>query len=352
MAILHGDEVADLVTTTLNGLPKGDFTDNSLDLNELVAMNRLLKKGTVKFESSGTKLEFDVMVDHNHSAAMVGLGQVITPNDRDVMIKGEIPWRHMNNYFLIEERMVSMNRSPSKIVDYLKTRRIAGQISGAKKMEEQFWNKPSSSSDEENAYGVPFYVVYNATQGFNGAAPTGFTTVANINPSTYTRWKNWSANYTAIAKTDLIRKMRRGMFEIDFKPPVKDIPETKRGAHRYGIYTVYEVRSKVEELLEAQNDNLGKDVASMEGDAQIFKVPLVAVPQLKDSAVADSDPVYMLDWATFFPVFLEGEYMMEQKPIRLSLQPRTLVTHTHNTFNFKNTDRRRQAVFAKAAPFA
>lgn len=353
MAVLQGDAVADLVTVTQNALPKGDFTAEILDNDrqKLVAMDILLKKGKVKTEPSGTKLEFDIMTDDNQSAAMVGLGQVIVPNDRDVMIKGEIPWRHINWYHMVEERMVSMNRSPAKIVDYVKTRVIAGDASGMRKMEEQYWSKPASSTNTTDLFGVPYYVVYGATEGFQSGLPTGFTTIANIDPAAQDRWRNWAANYTAVSKTDLIRKMRKGAYKTDFRPPVKDIPNAV-AKRRLAFFTTYEVTSKMEELLEAQNDNLGKDVASMDGQVTIFKIPVVPVPELERVATAASDPIYQLDNDSFFCVFLEGEYMNRQAPLRLPYQPRTLVTHTHCTLNTKCISRRRQAVYAKSAPFA
>ena len=53
-------------------------------------------------------------------------------------------------------------------------------------------------------------------------------------------------------------------YYTDFKPLVEGMPTYSTGDD-YGIYTNYSVLGEMTQILEAQNENLGTDVAPMEG---------------------------------------------------------------------------------------
>jgi hypothetical protein len=183
-----------------------------------------------------------------------------------------------------------MNRQPRRILDILKIRRIDAMISLTELMETAFWSFPTST-DDVTPYGIAYWIVkagMSTTGGFNGTLQSGYTTVGGVNPTTYPRWRNWNCQYTVVSKDDLIRKWREAATKTDFTPPVDGIPTFNTG-DQYGFYSNYAVIGALEEVLEAQNDDLGEDVASMDGRAVFRRSPVNYVPKLDADTTG---PVY------------------------------------------------------------
>ena len=77
-----------------------------------------------------------------------------------------------------------MNRSPARLVNLLQSSRVDAMTDLAELMESNFWGAPASSSDTLKPYGVPYWIVYNATTGFNGGHPSGFSDVGSFSSTT------------------------------------------------------------------------------------------------------------------------------------------------------------------------
>ena len=106
----------------------------------------------------------------------MGLVEVDNTNYADVITTGSIPWRHLETSWTIDRRMIAMNLDPARIVEIFLTQREQAIISLAEYFEAtSFWNKPSTSSDNKEMFGIFYWLSYSATQGFNGGNPTGFT---------------------------------------------------------------------------------------------------------------------------------------------------------------------------------
>jgi hypothetical protein len=219
----------------------------------------------------------------------------------------------------------------------------------AKHMEERFWTKPAASTDSSRMYGIPYWIVYPGTVSGNGAFdggnPSGFSAGAgNLDSTTYSAWKNWAATYAAVTSTDLIRKWRRAATFTNFKAPVPS-PSYNTG-NNYGYYTNYNVIGPLEEALEAQNDNLGNDIASKDGRLLFRQVPVTWVPYLEANT---ANPVYGINWGVLKPAFLAGEYMREEGPNPASSQHTVFVTHVDTTLNLMCTNRRMNFVLGNSA---
>lgn len=340
MAIQAAD-LADLGRLTLNDLGKLKWTDLTLDQQELIVMPMLMKKEKVQFDG-GKGHQFNLMVSLSGNAQNIGLYQVIQPTVGETMIQGSVPWRHTTTNYSYDRRELAMNRGASQIVNLLKTRRTDAMIGLAKKMEEDFWSKPATSADTIKPFGVDYWIVKNASAGFNGGDPSGFTAgAAGIATATYPRWKNYTDQYVAITKDDLITRWRKAATKTAFKPPVS-VEQYNRGAQRYGYYCNYTVIGALEGLLEGQNDNLGNDLASKDGEAMFRKVPVKYVPMLDSTDTQQS--IYGIDWSVFYPVFLQGEYMREEGPDKNPNQPSVYTVNIDTSYNWVCKDRRKQMI--------
>jgi hypothetical protein len=303
--VLTPSGLNDLVQTTLRDLGKPKFTEIASDLQRHTAMKNLLRKNRVTLQS-GYGVQWDVMVNHSGSAANVGLGAADTVSIVDTMTQATADWRNTTANYAVIGQEISMNREPSRIVDLIKARRIACMISLAELMESNFWGPPVSSSDSVTPWGVNMWIVKNATEGFNGGAPSGYTSIG-LNPTTYPRWQNWTYQYSVVSRDDFIRHARKMATFIDFEPPVDGIPTFNTG-DEYGYYTNYGVIGPLEEALESQNDNLGNDIASRDGKVLFRRVPVTWVPKLESDT---TNPFYAINWGWFKTVILEGWWLKE-----------------------------------------
>ncbi len=305
MPVLTASAINDLVTSTLKDLGKPKFTEIATDLQEHTAMKNLLRKDRVVLHS-GYGIQWDVMVAHAGSAANVGLGATDIVNDVDTLVQASADWRFTTCNYSFIGQVVDMNREPARIVNYVQEKRIAALISLAELMEGNFWGPPVASTDSVTPWGVNMWIVKNATQGFNGGAPSGYTSIG-LNPTTYPRWSNWTDQYTAVSRDDFIRKARRAATKVHFKPPVDGIPSFNTG-DRYGYYTTYNVVAYLEEAVESQNDNLGHDVASQDGRTLFRRVPVTWIPKLDADT---TDPFYGINWGYFKTFVLDGWWLRE-----------------------------------------
>ena len=352
MPTIQAADIADLVTTSLNELGRLKMTDLMSSYQNTIVLKRLIKKNKMTFDS-GPALQFNVIVDTNHSARFVGLAAVDDVNATNVMTTGSIPWRHITWNWMYDRREPIMNSGASKIVDLVKTRRIAGLGDAIIKFETSFWRIPLTTNTTD-PYGVQYWIVKSATatttnDGFNGTTPVDAvggsysSGAAGISSSAFSgRWANYATGYSALSKTDLIAKMRRAYVYTDFMPLVDETPVYNLGDD-YGIYTNYTVLSALESILESQNENLGSDVAPMDGKVMFRRTPVTFVKELD---LDTTNPVYGINWGEFFAAGLRGEWMNETVIPKKADQHTVTVTHTDCSFNYMCRNRRRQWVIS------
>jgi hypothetical protein len=291
MGLQYGDIDDAVILTQNNYVKKGGFVDMQTDLTNHIGVREIWGQRKKVFDG-GENWEFQIQMDHNHSARTVGLYETDGSSLNDTMVMGEVAARHVNAHYIYDQREKAFQRGAHAIVDLVKTRYVAMMVSWYELLEEILWGKPVDSSDVKTPFGVAYWVTKSVTEGFNGGNPTGFTAGrAGVDSGTHTRFKNWTAQYAAVSKDDLVRKMRKAHRNIMFKSPVDHAkPDMGMGN---GIYVNDSVIGLLEEILETQNMNLGNDLASKDGKTMFKGTPLTYAPKLDDDS---TNPVYMLDW--------------------------------------------------------
>lgn len=338
------NEIDDAVLLTQNSLIKrGAFLDMQTDLTDHVAVREMWQGRQKKF-AGGVDWTFNAQMDHNHSARTVGLYEQDGSSLGDTMIQGKVGIRHLNAHYIYDQREPDFQRGGTQIVDLIRTRYTAMMVSFYELLEEILWSKPADSSDEKTPYGIAYWIVKNATEGFHGGNPAGFTDGrAGISTTAQPRFANYTAKYTAVSKEDLVRKMRRAHRVSQFRSPVSHSTPAIGGMAN-GIYANDTVIGLLEEILEANNMNLGNDVASKDGKTLFKGTSITYAPKLD----ADStDPIYMIDWKWLAigvmpgwennlsaPYMVPGKHLVRRVDLDASL-------------NMVCTDPRRQTVISK-----
>jgi len=348
MAALQASDIADLITTTQKDLGRMKWTDISYSLQEHVALPMILQKEKVSYQS-GNSLQWNVQTGTSGAAKDTGLYAVDNVNVSDVMQTATAPWRHMTTNYALERREIAMNRTPAQIVDLVKIRRHDAMSSLATHMEERFWTQPTAT-ETDRLYGIPYWITrgaMSAVDGFQGGDPTYTaegTGAGGLASETYSNWQNWSASYTNVTSVDLVRAWRKAATFTNFKAPS---PYAQyEGPSSYGYYTNYSVIGPLEEVLEAQNENLGNDVASKDGQLLFRRVPVQWVPQLEG---ATGNPIYGVNWSSMRPAFLAGEYLREEGPAKASNQHTVFLTHVDMTMNLLCYNRRSNFLLSSGA---
>lgn len=343
MATLTHDEIADLVAGTLMELGPPRFQQIAQELTEYEVMGQWLKKDRVVFDE-GRGIQRNLMTKLGGAASHAGLFEEDQVNVPDLMTQLSIPWRHAKTHWAFERREPLMNRGRSLVFNVIKPRRTGAMIDMAAELEDKAWGDAPAVGNETDPYSIAYYVVKNATAGFNGGNPGSHTACAGVNSDTSSGWKNYTFSYAAtggISKGDAVKKMRTAHRKTNWKSPV-DIQDYRKGkGRRYRLYVNETTISTMEDIGEKQNENLGRDLAPYDGSMTFRKHPVRYIPKLDDET---DNPIYMIDHSCWFPVILRGDYLVESKPKAPTLQHNTFVCFVDISYNYLCVDRRRQCV--------
>lgn len=308
MAALQAASIPDIIAAGLQELGEGQVVDLTTDTQEFVAYTSLMKKPRIDLQSDGYGIQWDLMIDHNHSARAVGLYSKDNINVPNVLTQASIPWRHVEGSYAFDHHEVDMNKGARQIVNLIKTRRHAAMVSMAEFFEDRFW-RLTAVDDTDNMLGVPNWICKSSTAafGFNGTLPSGYTTVAGLSPTLIPRWANGTFLYSSIDTTNLLPLWEEACDKTKFMPPVKTLPDFNTG-DKWGFYTTYVVYQASKQILRSQNDDIGTDLDPYDGRPTFRRVPITWVPQLD---IDLTGPIYGINWGEFKLAILKNWWMKE-----------------------------------------
>lgn len=360
MAELTFEDITDLVTGTLKDLGRLRFQNIAQNLQDYEVVSHWFRRDKVQFQggigiqrtlfSSLSNQASHVSATTTDSYVIPTLLDTVQANWRDA----QSPWG-----FHTDELLMNSGDPAATVLNIIKPRRVDAMLNLAEELEKKAWQVPSST-DKINPYGLPYWVVYNSVEGFNGGTPAGHATVGGVNLSETPNFKNYTVNYTSISKSDLIKKLRTMHRKLQWRSPVS-VPEysAESSYNRFRIYTNDTVIRGLEDIGEGQNENIGRDLAtfgtssdfSADGGVLMFRRhPIKWVPQLDDTSVftACSNPVYMINHSTFYPVCMKGKFLRESGPYPAPNMHNMYRMFVELKYNYLCVDRRRNGVAATA----
>lgn len=290
---ISAEQLADLILATR------DKQDNQLSnlvhsLQKYKVLNHLLggDESRVKAYTGGKYVTFNARINTPGNAKHTGLFNQDSIAITDTMITGSVPWRHTEGGYAFDVGEDAINEGAEAIVDLVKSRRDEMWDDMAKLLESTVASKPATSADNVTPYGLGMYIVKNASEGWNGGNPSGFTSgTAGIDADTYDGWNNYTGTYSAVTKADFIAKVKRAIRKCNFVPPVRSqIPEYNNN-WGWSLYTCNDVYESCLQLLETSNDKI-TDLAGY-NECIISGIPLEWWPQLDSDS---DDPVYGVNW--------------------------------------------------------
>lgn len=339
-------QIDDAVLLTQNKLVKrGAFVDMQTDLTDHVAVREIWEKRKKKF-NGGKAWEVEYQMDHNHSAKSVGLYETDGSSMGDTMAKGEVEPRHVNAHYIYDLREKAFQRGGTSIVDFIKTKYSGMMVSFYEYLEQLLWGKPDDDDDERTPYGLAYWIVRGATEGFTGGNPAGFPNGrAGIDSNKWPRYKNYSAPYAELSDEDFVDKAVRAHRKSKFRSPLSHATP-KLSDMKNGIYTNDTVISTLERLLKKSNMNLGNDIAAKEGKLLFKGTPVQYAPYLDEDA---QDPWFMIDWAWMVLGTMPGWENNLSKPYMVPNKHNVRRVDLDASMNLFCSDPRRQTVLWKNA---
>jgi hypothetical protein len=337
---LQLEAIDDFVAATLPKFKRIKWTDIAQEFPSYIAPKLIKERGVM--EDGGRSIDFRVQTRNSGTFRMTGLYDTDQTGVQDLLISASLPWRFatVNWSYDIREPMFQSERET--IIRLLQVREHAARTDMIAGLEAQLWSSPTSSTDELNMMGIPFWLQKDATTtvggAFNGGNPSGWTGgAAGIDSTVYDGWRNWTFGYSAITTDDLIKKVKKAMVFTDFEA-ADPFPEQKYGNMSRCIYTTYAVVEALERLAETRNENLGTDVARYMNQVTIAGVPVKTSFYL--NANDTSDPLYGVDFGVFRPFIQKGLNMYRQS-VKAARQRMVRDVHLDLGMNFACVNRRR-----------
>lgn len=290
MASLNIEQFGDLVELTLNEYIKTDYVALLTDLTDHPAAKALLNKARFAIKS-GIQLEFKLDMGAESSYEHITATTPDSAELTDSFVSASVPWRKVKTSYAYLEEEMDFNMSPNQLVDVVKARERRCDADWIEGIESDWWTFHSVS--DTNAFrSLPYWIHKNASTGFNGGIPSGYSDVAGLSPTTYPRWNNYTAQYTTFSLDDAVNKIRTMGMKTGFKPIISNLPKLGMNSRR-AFYTNLTVHQTAADLADARNDSMGTDLAKHDGQVTIHRIPLEYVPKLDDDT---TDPIYQIDW--------------------------------------------------------
>jgi len=346
MATLTASDITDLVAATLRDLGPMRFQQVAQSLQYYEVFSKWFRSDKLVFDSGyGIQRTLMNKID-SQAASHVGLMETDQVNMINVLDQLTVDWRHAQTHWGIQYQTdILMNRGKSLVLNVIKPKRAAALLGLVQELENKAWGSAPASTNKVLPYGIQYWIVSNATTGFNGGAPSGHTTVGGVSLTDTPNFKNYTAQYTDVSKTDLIKKLRTAHRKCQFMSPITINDYRGAMGSRYRLYVPETVISSMEDLGEDQNENLGRDLATMDGTMTFRKHPIIWIPKLDSTS---NGPVYMVDHSTFYPVVLKGDYLREGEAEKAPNQHNMFQVFCDLTYNYLCVDRRRNALLTTA----
>jgi hypothetical protein len=351
----QAEELAGLIGTCIKNLGRAKWLDLTTSLQEYFILPMVLDQKKVRFDDPGIGIQYNIVTATSGQARNTKLWDSDQTVQTDHFKQATVPWRHSTASYAFETREQALNSGDdTKILDLVKVRRNNMMVDLANLVEDDYWSKPASSSDDMKVFGLRYWITYggdadnkqSTARNFTGGNPDGFSAGAGgVSSTDVPRWSNFSRGYKSVTKADLVQSMRIGHLSTQFKAPVVS-PTYQRGRNTCEYFTNQAVYLDFANIGESQNQNLGNDLASKDDQMVFRRCPIYYVPKLDEDT---NNPIFGINWSWFAPAFVRGWYMKEDKPRVVGNAHNQIVVHMDMSHNLVCYNRRAQQFYQKKA---
>lgn len=308
----------------------------------------------------GKALTWRIADDVGEEAPPISPGYTFQPAQQADLFQAEMPWTWDHEHCSISELAADLNTGEAQLASDIDLEIQAMLQRIVNKNERNLWTI-RTSTQTEYYQGIPYYVnipgnasgwtgTYN---GFQGFYPAGWTTVANVDPTVHTKYRNYADIYTAFSDTDFSLKVSMLMMAIDFHVPPGTSAQSAGGVNALTIYMGPNTNAQREAAAVGRNDQVGFDTNPAAGKAATFGIQPTVVPILDILAASGSWPIYFINHGPMglHPVFLKNRRFERSRTNELMQASDSRYWEIRWGLQMRCRSRRRQAGMAKSAPF-
>jgi len=349
-------QITDLIAGTLSTRPV-KLTDISQagGITKYRILSEIWQKHKMKL-TGGNKIEFDLDYIPNDSTQASSLYDEDKISVNNTLTTGELPFRFIKQHWAYDVRESFLNGKPEQIINVIENRRRKSLIGAHIFAEDKGWGF-TPATDSENMFGLQNFIVPKTGAaedvGYNSALPTGYSTIAGIDPTVATRWKSGTGIYSAFTSADLVWKLYEMFYMLGYAPPVQSSMVSNQKP-QYMLATTLDVINNLNQMVEGKAYQTAKTnkVSLFDGVVTYKGVLFEAVDKLTqvDRALTTQEmPIFVIDWTTW-------KFYHFNKNIINETPPTNKNTGSHNTFagwldimgNFACTDITRNGCLTKA----
>lgn len=344
---------ADFVSATAERVltPPRDII-NDATLHTYAIADALKGRGEDEVVQSGAEITDRIQLKAGSGFGFYDPNEQFQPIIEDTLTKMRCPWRFAKDYWAWTDHEIKLNTG-DRLIQWKSLRdskRQAAHVSTFNGMEAAIWATPVSATMESltttggRPYSIPCFITED------GLAPSGFSTVMQIDPSTQPNWRNQVVNYQ-IADPDgtLVSGMeelwRRCKFE---SPETKDNYFRETKFRKFKIYTNMDGWKMAVRLLRQTNDRNypQNDLGYATDDPTFGRIPISWIETLDAAGYASGQPrFFYTNYEYLFPVYHSERYFYETDPISGGhMQPFSWVVYVDCWYNWFCRSRKRQGI--------
>jgi hypothetical protein len=322
---------------------------------ELLMSGRFGEDGAV-----GKAMTWRIADDEGAEAAPIKPGYTFQPAQQADLFQAELPWTWDHEHCSVSELAADLNSGEAQLASDVDLEIQAMLQRIVNKCERNLWTV-RSTGQSEIFQGIPYYINIpgnasgwtGANNGFQGATPTGHTTVAGVDPAVHTKYKNYADVYTTFNDDDFSLKVSMLMMAIDFHVPTGTDAKFAGGVGSLTIYLGPNTNAQRELVAVQRNDQVGFDSNPAQGKASTFGLQPTVVPILDSLAASGSWPIYFVNHGDMglHPVFLKNRRFERSRTNDMMQASDMRYWEIRWGLQMRCRSRRRMAGMAKSAPF-
>jgi hypothetical protein len=283
--------------------------------------------------------------------------ETFSPVIEDLLSDIEANWRFAKDAWAWTDQEIELNvggaTGDARYTQFKQLKRSKQQgceISLYNGLDTALWATPDNAQMETSTGKRPYSIRAFITE--DGLAPSGFTTVMGVNPSTESKWRNQVTNYDpSLIDVQLVPAFEDMWLRLKFKSPKRGSKSFKETDFRkFLIPTNLEGRKTYVRLTREANDN---PVAAGRGDlgwalseSDFGGISVEYIEELDNVGYAAGQPRYFwLNFLMLHPVMHGTRWMHETNPIHGgTAQPYSHVVYKDCWYNLFCRSRRRLGI--------
>lgn len=275
----------------------------------------------------GNRIQDFILFDDPQTAQTFKPGDPATATNPQTSDKMTADWRFIRTGVSWNQAEIELNEGGGSEFDQFKSMHYRkwqeAETSTINKMESLFYATANNANMEASSGQEPYSLLASVTS--DGLAPSGFTTVQGINPTTKTKWRNQTATYDVSATFDPETGLLSGFDTIsqlvNFRTPVMSKEKGKfspSDMSKCVIHTNREGERKYRAVCRAANDYTRQGNQDPSATACVWDgVPVKSVDILDTNGTFTAgSPAYLFYNMNFIKLIVHSKNWMKKGPVR------------------------------------